>query len=469
MLPPVPEEGGNGALWYCKYNSDVRYASCEKPEERAAAERAAAVRQAGGAGARPTLKAALAASKKEAARDASPADGSDTEGRGRGRPVGSPRPCKRRAGGATPEPTDESSSSDDDDNMPLAKRRDARRAAASGATPQLTPQPTPPGSPGVTSDASEDRAAGAKGGARGGGKRGRAGSVDKELSEMGERGGRAKKRRGGADGDGSVSRLASRPVTPLGPACGAVEAEEEVLVGGELGEECSRSIGWPLVVQHRERRRRPGARDALVTSSIITPSYWTATANEPPTAAGSVSSRGSRREHRHFTSTLGGFAGDKGVATSALSFNELKWRKKKLIFGKSAIHSWGLYAAEAIDEGEFVVEYLGEYLRSTLGDARQRNYDRDGWDDYIFRVDDENFVDATKKGGLARFANHSCDGNCESRIITAGGKPRIVLYSRERIEKGEEITYDYKFDRDEDESKRIPCTCGTSKCTGFLN
>ena len=55
--------------------------------------------------------------------------------------------------------------------------------------------------------------------------------------------------------------------------------------------------------------------------------------------------------------------------------NELKWRKKKLIFGKSAIHAWGLYAAEPIDPEEFVVEYLGEYVRSTLADARQRNYE----------------------------------------------------------------------------------------------
>ena len=51
----------------------------------------------------------------------------------------------------------------------------------------------------------------------------------------------------------------------------------------------------------------------------------------------------------------------------------------------------------------------------------------------------------------------------------ASGMNRIVLYSKERIEIGEEITYDYKFEREEDETKRIPCSCGTGKCTGFLN
>ena len=66
----------------------------------------------------------------------------------------------------------------------------------------------------------------------------------------------------------------------------------------------------------------------------------------------------------------------------------------------------------------------------------------------------------SRRGGLARFANHCCDPNCYTRIIRAGGKDRIVLYTKRAIEPGEEITYDYKFDRDEDESKRIPCRCG---------
>ena len=145
-------------------------------------------------------------------------------------------------------------------------------------------------------------------------------------------------------------------------------------------------------------------------------------------------------------------------------------RKKKLIFGKSAIHSWGLYAAEPIEKEDFVVEYLGEYVRKAVAEAREQHYRRAGFgDDYIFRVDDDLFVDATRRGGLARFANHCCDPNCYTRIIVAGGKQRIVLYSKERIEIGEEITYDYKFDYEEDRTNAIQCCCGSRKCTGYLN
>ena len=105
-----------------------------------------------------------------------------------------------------------------------------------------------------------------------------------------------------------------------------------------------------------------------------------------------------------------------------------------------------------------------------MAEAREIQYRRYGYgDDYIFRVDADILVDATMRGGLARYANHCCEPNCYTRIITAGGKKRIVLYSKERIELGEEITYDYQFDLEEDRSQAIPCCCGSRKCRGFLN
>ena len=70
---------------------------------------------------------------------------------------------------------------------------------------------------------------------------------------------------------------------------------------------------------------------------------------------------------------------------------------------------------------------------------------------------------------ICRFANHCCEPNCYTKIVNAGGKQRIVLYSKERIEQGEEITYDYKFEYEEDRANAIPCCCGSKRCSGFLN
>jgi histone-lysine N-methyltransferase SETD1 len=33
----------------------------------------------------------------------------------------------------------------------------------------------------------------------------------------------------------------------------------------------------------------------------------------------------------------------------------------------------------------------------------------------------------------------------------------------------EELTYDYKFEREMDATDRIPCLCGSIGCKGFLN
>lgn len=53
-------------------------------------------------------------------------------------------------------------------------------------------------------------------------------------------------------------------------------------------------------------------------------------------------------------------------------------------------------------------------------------------------------VDATHQGGAARFINHSCDPNCVTKIVAVDGHKHICIYSKRRIEQGEELCYDYK-------------------------
>lgn len=73
-------------------------------------------------------------------------------------------------------------------------------------------------------------------------------------------------------------------------------------------------------------------------------------------------------------------------------------RTKKLQFGRSPVHAWGLFAQEDIPEDEFVIEYVGEVIRSSLQDIREQEYQRAGLDSsYLFRVDSEIVIDATKK------------------------------------------------------------------------
>lgn len=150
-----------------------------------------------------------------------------------------------------------------------------------------------------------------------------------------------------------------------------------------------------------------------------------------------------------------------------LRFNMLKARKKQLKFQRSKIHDWGLVAAEPIDAEEFVIEYVGEVIRNRVTDIREKRYEAIGiGSSYMFRVDDEHTLDATRRGGLARFINHSCDPNCYTKIITVEGQKKVVIYSKQRIVPGEELTYDYKFSLEE---VKIPCFCGAAKCRGSMN
>ena len=56
--------------------------------------------------------------------------------------------------------------------------------------------------------------------------------------------------------------------------------------------------------------------------------------------------------------------------------------------------------------------------------------------------------------------------NCYAKIITIDGEKKIVIYSKQPIACGEEITYDYKFPI---EDEKIRCLCGAKSCRKYLN
>ncbi|GEM07126.1 histone-lysine N-methyltransferase SETD1 [Rhodotorula toruloides] len=154
--------------------------------------------------------------------------------------------------------------------------------------------------------------------------------------------------------------------------------------------------------------------------------------------------------------------------TDVLKFNQLKTRKKQLTFSRSGIEGYGLFALEHIPAGDMVIEYVGELIRQTVADRREKAYERQGiGSSYLFRVDEDLVVDATKKGNLGRLINHCCVPNCTARIITINGVKKIVIYAKTNIEPGEEVTYDYHFPIEED--NKIPCLCGAAGCRGYLN
>lgn len=129
----------------------------------------------------------------------------------------------------------------------------------------------------------------------------------------------------------------------------------------------------------------------------------------------------------------------------------------------STIHGLGLFALRPFARSEFIVEYTGELIRASLAEAKERHYRARNIDCYLFKVNWQWVIDASVKGGPARFINHSCRPNCVTRVM----EHRILIVAGREISAGEELTYDYRFDTEEED--RVPCACGALNCRRFLN
>ncbi|PSN65351.1 hypothetical protein BS50DRAFT_497257 [Corynespora cassiicola Philippines] len=216
--------------------------------------------------------------------------------------------------------------------------------------------------------------------------------------------------------------------------------------------------------EREEREARAKQEDRTVTVvegfKFSTGSKGSSTAN----------SRANRANNRRLVNDIAISKNMTGAEGDAMRFNQLKKRKKLVKFDRSAIHNWGLYAQENITANDMIIEYVGEKVRQRVADLREKKYDMQGvGSSYLFRIDEDTVIDATKMGGIARFINHSCTPNCTAKIIRVDGTKRIVIYALRDIAQDEELTYDYKFEREIDATDRIPCLCGSVGCKGFLN
>lgn len=249
----------------------------------------------------------------------------------------------------------------------------------------------------------------------------------------------------------------------------AAQAEEE-----EEGPRCARLRGYVKIPQKDKAAYLP-QRNTAKASHDVEKDAAGAEGSSAPTAAATSSSRSTRVNTRRLvqgmelhkkatmlaSSAASPAAGANADTADVFQFNQLRARKKQLIFSRSPIHDWGLYAMETIPMGEMVIEYVGEVIRAQVADVREKWYEKIGiGSSYLFRVDDDAVVDATKKGNLGRLINHCCAPNCTARIITINGEKKIVIYAKSTIEPGEEITYDYHFPI---ESEKIVCLCGSDK------
>lgn len=128
---------------------------------------------------------------------------------------------------------------------------------------------------------------------------------------------------------------------------------------------------------------------------------------------------------------------------------------------------FGLRVAEAVPTDRLIYEYIGEVVEQTEFMRRMQQYKDEGIRHYYFMMlQREEFLDATKKGGIARFINHSCNPNCYVSKWHVGKHMRMGIFSKRDIIPGEELTFNYNVDRYGNEAQT--CYCGEPNCVGAI-
>jgi uncharacterized protein len=135
---------------------------------------------------------------------------------------------------------------------------------------------------------------------------------------------------------------------------------------------------------------------------------------------------------------------------------------------ESPIQGRGAFATRRIRKGTRIIEYTGEHITQKQADKRYDDETMGRHHTFLFTLDENTVIDAAVGGNEARFINHSCDPNCQALIEDK----KIFIYALKGISPGEELVYDYAYERaegmDEESDKLYVCRCGAKNCRGTI-
>jgi histone-lysine N-methyltransferase SETD2 len=131
--------------------------------------------------------------------------------------------------------------------------------------------------------------------------------------------------------------------------------------------------------------------------------------------------------------------------------------------------------ADPVGKGDLIGEYTGRAVRAAALPRLFRRYQLDrqlyimslGMVDGCAKEALQVFLDAREKGGIARFINHSCRPNCQVELWNVKGVPRAAIIATTDIAHGEELTFDYQWERKRGRAPTV-CHCGMPECRGTL-
>ena len=113
-------------------------------------------------------------------------------------------------------------------------------------------------------------------------------------------------------------------------------------------------------------------------------------------------------------------------------------------------------------KGDFVIEYFGRAVSAT-------NLKKHGGIGMYFMMVGQKVINGNIEKNTARFINHSCNSNCILDVRTIRGMNHACIFAAKKIEKGAELTFDYKWNSRDGEAK-TQCHCAaTNFVSGIFN